>query len=274
MEKIIIILILIISSILKTFANDYNITNNDKLIINKLSYKIQNILDNSSLSSREVLIKKINQIQQQYKNSKKLYTIFEQIKINTHIKSNKQEYINHYKKYNINYDKIKSDWLNWHNYERTKLWRSKYSYDERLNQTAFEWSKKQNELWEMSHKRNPWDWFYNYKKIENWFNKRWIKCKISWWATSSESIAKYWYYCNDNDCTEELSKSLKEIFNIYMSEKWLKWIQSAHYKWIILPSLNKIWLWLFINENFSDTYWNYKSYDYYVTTHYCTNFKK
>ena len=145
----------------------------------------------------------------------------------------------------------------------------------RLDNTAYEWSKFQaKEKKIMSHKRNWWSLFYDYHEIEKWFTDRWVKCSVAWWATSSESIWKFWYYCNDYECTDELVKSLKTIFDIYMAEKWLAYPANAHYKWIVLAELSKIWIWLFIEERFDDTYKDYRSYDYYVTTHYCTEFKK
>lgn len=274
MKKIIIIMLISILFTSNTLANNYTLTKSDKYIVNKLSYKISNLLEKNNLSFRIKLKEKINDIQKKYKNNKKMYLIFEEIKKNNYLISNKTEYTKHYQKFNININKIKQDWLLWHNQARSSLWRSKYSYDDRLNSTAFEWSKEQDFKWKMTHERVNWDWYYNYPKVEKWFNKRGVKCKISWGATSSESIWKYWYYCKDNDCTDELSKSLKVIFDIYMSEKWLWYPADAHYKWITLPSLNKIWLWIYLKENFNDTYLDFKSYDYYVTTHYCTNFKK
>jgi len=256
------------------YASNYKLTKADKLTVNKLTYKIQNLLNSKSLNFRSVLQSKINKIQIENKNNKQIYTILEEIKKNIHMISYKNEYLKNYKKYYINFNTIKKNWLSRHNKARRDLWRIPYSYDERLNNTAYEWSKTQENKWLMTHKRDSWDSYYNYNKIEKWFNDRWVKCNVAWWATSSESVWKYWYYCNDYDCTNELDKSLKEIFDLYMAEKWLGWIAEWHYRWITHKKLTKIWLWIKIKENFSDRYENYRSYDYYVTTHYCTTFKK
>lgn len=275
MKKIFIItLFFILIPLQNTFAEEYKLTPSDKLIVNKLSSKIQKLLDTNNLFFRLNIENKINEIQEKYKTNKKMFSIFEEIKINTHLNNYKNEYLNHYSENNINYTIIKNNWLNWHNKARSDLWRKSYTYDERLNSSAYEWSVVQQNNWIMNHKRESWDIYYDYKKIEKWFNSRWIICNIAGWATTSESVWKYWYYCNDNECTDELSKSLKEIFNIYMTEKWLWYPADAHYKWIVHINLSKIWLWINIKENFTDTYWNYRSYDYYVTTHYCTTFKK
>ena len=272
--KVISLIIIFIILIWNTFASWYKLNSSDKIIVNKISSKIKTLLDKKDLSFRKKLESNLNKIQEKYKNNEKIYEIIKQVKINNYLFTHKEEYLNHYKNYYIDFNKVKSEWLSWHNKERWELNRKLYSYDERLDNTSYEWSKIQSkEKKIMSHKRNTWDIYYDYKKIEKWFNERWVKCKVKWWATTSESIWKFWYYCNDYNCTDELNKSLKEIFNIYMSEKWLWYPADAHYRWIVHKDLTKIWLWLRIEQNFSDEYENYRSYDYYVTTHYCTEFK-
>lgn len=273
MRKIITLLLITVISITNTFAIEYTLNSSDKITVNKVSSKIQDLLNKQTLSFRSNLEIKINELQEKYKNSIKIYNIFEQIKKNTHLFSYKTEYTKHYYNSKVDFKKVEDMWLNWHNQERSKLWRNLYTYDGRLNNTAYEWSKAQQERWKMTHERTIWDWFYNYPIIEKWFNDRWIKCKVLWWATSSESIWKFWYYCKDSDCTDELITSLKQIFDIYMAEKWLWYPADAHYKWITLTELSKIWLWISIAEDLNDWYGEYRSYNYYVTTHYCTEFK-
>jgi hypothetical protein len=119
MKKILIIISLLFS--INVFASDYNLTANDKILINKLSNKIQIILDKSSLETRKNLENKINQIQNKYKNNQKLNYIFEEIKKNTHLINYENEYLNHYKKYNINFEIIKNNWLKRHNQVRLEL---------------------------------------------------------------------------------------------------------------------------------------------------------
>lgn len=275
MNKLIIITIIILITIWNAFASDYKLTWSDKIIVNKLSSKIQILLDKQTLLFRDKLETKINDLQYQYRTNKKMYAIFEEIKKNTYLINHKNEYSKHYNQYNISYKKVQTYWLKLHNIARNDLWLILYSYDQRLDNTSYEWSKTQSEEKKiMSHKRDSWDTYYDYNKIEKWFNNRWVKCEVKWRTTSSESIAKYWYYCNDYDCTDELNKSLKEIFDIYMAEKWLWWLAEWHYRWITSENLTKIWLGLRIEEDFTDRYNNYRSYNYYVTTHYCTEFKK
>ena len=269
MNKIIISLIVFFISIWNIYASEYKLTSKDKIIVNKLTSKIQNLLSNNNLTFRINLENKINELQLEYKNIDKIFYIFQEIKKNTYLINYKNEYTNHYKLYSINFDQIKDNWLNWHNTARKNLWKVAYSYDERLDNTAYNWSKEQNWKWIMSHKRTSTGPYYDYKQIEKWFNNRWVRCEIKWWTTTSESIWKFWYYCNSNDCTNKLSESLKVIFDIYMAEKWLWYPANAHYRWIISDNLSKIWLWISIRKTNEKDY-----YEYYVTTHYCTKFKK
>ena len=118
---IIIIILFIIIPLQNTFAEEYNLTPSDKLIINKLSSKIQKLLDNNYLSFRLNIENKINEIQEKYKTNKKMFTIFEEIKVNTHLNSYKNEYLNHYSENNINYTIIKNNWLKRHNKARSDL---------------------------------------------------------------------------------------------------------------------------------------------------------
>jgi hypothetical protein len=62
---------------------------------------------------------------------------------------------------------------------------------------------------------------------------------------------------------------------MYMSEKWKSRSENPHYRAIIHPDFSKIWLWLSIREDkeFTKDYPWYRYYDFYVTTHYCTEFK-
>ena len=265
------LLIILILTVNNVSAQWKKYEKNNNWIVNTLSYKIQNLLNGNSLMFRKSLNIKLNNIQKKNKNNKELYNIIEKVKRNNYLTSNKTEYTKHYNKYNIDYNKIKNTWIWWHNYERSKLWLRSYTNDNRLDDTAYEWSKYQKlNNKKMSHKRNKWDKYYDYHKIENWFTNRWIKCKVKWNTTTSESIWKFWFYCKKNqDCTDALTESLRVIFNIYMAEKNLWYPANAHYKWIMSVNISKIWLWLSLYKTDEKDY-----YEYYVTTHYCTEFKK
>ena len=260
-----IIIIISIFSINNTFSYDSSFS--DQIIINKLVTKFNKKLSNKSISYK-IKIKEIlyDAKKNSIKDERLSYILNETLK-NLNLYDYKNDYLNHYDQYNIDYNKIQNTWLSWHNHERGNLNLDLYSYDDRLNNTSYQWSQYQSSVNTMTHERTFWDWYYNYPIIEKWFQDRLVKCEVSWWVTSSESIAKYWYYCSDENCTDKIVESLREIFILYMAEKWLNYPANAHYKSIIHQNLKKIWLWLYITKTDETNY-----YEYYVTTHYCTKF--
>lgn len=292
MTKFLSILLVLIFSFSYTYSN-YEITIKDRVVINKMSFELQKLIDKNNAKSIKVAENKINKLLELNKDNEKMIAIFEEVKkvlkedyenfkaeekLKKEIEDEKnkiasqenetKEYFNHYNKYKIDFEKIKTVWLDWHNNERTILWRNLLSYDERLNDTAYEWSNVQKERWQYSHKRDLKDSYYNYPKIEKWFNKRWVNCEVSWWLTSTESIWYNSFYCDDEDCSDELLWWMKKTFNMYMKEKWKwKW-KNAHYKSIVSKNLSKIWVWVSIKEAWKKNYYNF-----YLTTHYCTKFK-
>ena len=268
MKKIIIIISIFIYSITNTFAADYTLNWKDRLIINKLSSKIKKSIKIEKNEYKSNIEKKITDFQKKYNKTDNVYGIFEEIKKSINIRDIDQEYIEYYNKYNIDYVTIKNSWLNWQNNERSTLWISPYSYDDKLIKTAVEWSDIQKNLGISTHKRNSWDSYYNYNKIEKWFGDRWVVCEKNWGITSSESIWKNSYYCNDNDCTDEIIWWMKKIFNMYMKEKSLKYPNNPHYRWMTNSYLSKMWLWISIKETKKKNYFNF-----YITTHYCTKLK-
>ncbi|MFK7780239.1 MAG: CAP domain-containing protein [Candidatus Gracilibacteria bacterium] len=268
MKKIISVLIFSVLITGSTFASGYTITVSDKLIINKLNNKIKPLLKKQTLAFREKLETKINELQEQYKKNKQLYYILEQIKDDNYMFNHKSEYTKHYKDYKIDFNRVKNTWLKRHNDARANLGVAPYTYDERLDNTGDEWSREQRINGYMSHKKNGDTAFYNYTVVEKWFNDRGVKCKVAGGATSSESIGKFGFYCKDGECTDEFLESLKVIFDIYMAEKDLGFANNAHYRGIVLSSLTKMGLGLAFYETDEKKY-----YEYYMTTHYCTEFK-
>ncbi len=270
MKKIIILFLITIFSISQSFWNNYTLTKSDKIIVNKLISNLKENIDITNPNSMKIIEETISDNQKVYKNSDRIVAIFEEIR--NQIKNNESnekipEYLNNYKNYNIDFEKINIQWFNWHNQERTKLWLSKYTIDDRLMNTAYEWSTYQCSINEMTHKRVKNDSYYNYPRIEKWFNDRWVNCEVLWWVTSSESIWQYSYQCTDWECSDELIDSLKEIFNIYMSEKTMTYPSNAHYRAIINNYFTKMWMGISIKKSDNGFY------DFYVTTHYCTKFK-
>jgi len=256
-----IICILLVFFTINTKCYSYNLNSKDYIIINKISTKINNNIKYKSYNTINNIIEKLKKIKNKYKNNKRITKILEKI-----IDNLNKKYKNTYNLdwLNININEIKNNWLKWHNEKR--IWITKLKYSEKLNNSANLWSKEMSKIWIMTHKRNLNDKnYYNYKKITNWFDNLWIKCKLNKWITNSESIAINYFQCNKkNNCTKNLSNSLKEIFNLYYNEKGSLYPQNAHYKAIVHPWLSKIWLWLTIKKD------EYDYYKVYIVTHYCS----
>lgn len=241
---------------------------NEKKSAIKIAKNIEKIVNNKTPRFKTAWeIKLKNTLKKIDKTSKKYSLISEILK--NHLQMDFTKYINkHYKKYNINKSIIDRYWLNLHNNVRKKRWLSTYSYNQLLNNTAIEWSYTNYDKKSMDHKRDSFDSYYDYSIIENWFQERWVHCKVKWRTTTSESIWKYGFYCTDWECTEELKLSLKEIFDIYMAEETLNYPANAHYKAIVSPHISKMWLGITLYKADLPNY-----YEYYMTTHYCTEFK-
>jgi len=259
----------------KILVKKYIITTADKKIAQKIIKKIEKLVNSKWVNYKQTLIYKLEKALRKTKGWTQKYVIINEVIVWTKKISFASTYNRHYKKYKIDINKVKSTWKNWHNDARKQLWVQLYTYDSRLDNSAYEWSYISDQKWVMEHKRYYGDIYYDYHKIEKWFNDRWVNCKVKNRATSSESIWKYWYKCTGNDCTDELLESLKVIFDIYMAEKGLPYPANAHYKAITHSDISKMWLWLTMsNAPIDENWWGWKNYyEYYVTTHYCTEFK-
>ncbi|MCP4523187.1 MAG: hypothetical protein GY828_03130 [Candidatus Gracilibacteria bacterium] len=175
----------------------------------------------------------------------------------------------HYKKFNIDKNKIEKYWLDIHNRERNKVGLFNYQSHKRLENTATQWSYDNYEKLTMDHKRDVGDSFYNYHKIENWFQKRGVSCPVKGRTTASESIGHFGFYCFDGECSDEFNASVQKIFDIYMAEKGLPYPQDAHYRAIVSPHISQLGLGVTFYETDEKNY-----YEYYMATHYCTELKK
>lgn len=173
----------------------------------------------------------------------------------------------YYEKEKINIQSLKTSWLDWQNAVRKKMLLPNYSYNTKLDITAFEWSYISMAKAVMDHKRSPGDSYYDYSKITSWFSDRWVTCRNANGTTNSESIGWWNFYCTDGDCTNEIEAVMKDIFDMYMAEKWKKYPADAHYRGIVSNSFKYIWLWLAVKKSTEKA--NY--YTLYMTTHYCTD---
>ncbi|MDD2907227.1 MAG: hypothetical protein PHH98_01165 [Candidatus Gracilibacteria bacterium] len=274
MKKIIISIVLILLlKINNTYS--YELSRSDKVNINKIVGKIEKNANTLGINYKDIVInEKIAEISKLNSESKDYVILLELIKKIKQIKF--FEYAkNNSKENKVNLELLKNNWLSWHNDVRYNVnLKNYYSYDDRLDNTAFQWSYINMENGVMTHKRYENSSYYDYNQIENWLLDRGVKCKAVNGITSSESIGYHSYYCkkNSSDCTEEALKASKEIFLMYTSEKGLKYPNDAHYRAIVHKNLNKIGLGIAIKKEINDSVY-YKNYDYYniyITTHYCT----
>lgn len=156
--------------------------------------------------------------------------------------------------WNVDWDRVKQEWLAWHNYEREQKGLAPYTYNETLNFTALNWAQQianeQRKTWG-THVRQAWDGYYKTESIRNRFANLWVDV-----VYFSESNAYGYYNCSKSDCTQEMIDVLKKCFNRTFLDKW------THYRAVISSTYDQIWLWVAKN-------WNYV----WLTTHYWSNVK-
>lgn len=263
-KKIFLIIILFYNSYQISYW--YDITNSDQKVINIFTQILEKKSEEYQNNFSDVLEKYIDS----WKYNERIQTIL--IEINNFIHENLEninkqdiEIINNntYKLKNIDIALVKNNWLIWNNQVRDDLWLQQYSYNSQLEKSAVTWSNQANKKWKISHKRNETDWFYNYENINNWFKENDVVCENINGITHTENIWWWGYSCTDWECSEELSEATKRAFDSYMNEKWTE--NDAHYRSLTQEYFKNIWLWISIDEKWS----NY--YEYYLTIHYCTN---
>lgn len=256
----------------------YKLKAKDNLIINKFVSKVDKVVQKKWLGYRDSLIIRIEWILNKKKYSNRLTSILKELiykiwKIEFFIEKEKiiikekKVNITNIQKYsynlkNININKVKNTWLWWYNNVRKSNWLKPYSYDSRLESSAIEWSILAKNRWNISHKRDLKDDYYDYNKITSWFKDIGVVCKNIYRATNTENIWYGSFKCNDWECSEELIKGIRSTFDFYMWEKGKDY--DIHYKSIIHKYFTKIWLWIELEDKWN---WYYK---YYLTVHFCT----
>ena len=156
-------------------------------------------------------------------------------------------------------DAVNNAWLDWTNAERAKYWVQALSMSDSLNMTALDWSKYSSLRWYIDHRRPGQINYYDYKKINAWFGSEWISFKNVKWTTFSESIWWNVFVCKKDDCTQDLIKSIRSTFDMYLREKWKKY--APHFNSLVNKWFKQIGVWVTLDP---------KKKRYYITIHYAT----
>lgn len=272
MKKIFISLLFFIFSLHISFA--YTLTESDEHLADTVTEKLLK----QDASYRELISTKVQELIESWKYNERITAIFDYILIhlllavdlpieeNTQVIQDTLPEISPPEKAtdnnNIDFDIVKNNWLDWNNQVRDNLWLTAYGFSSTLESSALIWSEQAKAQWEISHKRNPGDSFYDYNIINPWFADNGVVCENVSGITHTENIWWGQYYCDDGECSDELSSATNRAFDAYMAEKWTD--SDAHYRSLTQPYFNEIWLWIAIDEISPN------SYDYYLTIHYCT----
>jgi uncharacterized protein YkwD len=156
--------------------------------------------------------------------------------------------------------KVRDTWFGWYNDYRKSLNLGAYGYDSRLDATAHDWNIRFAEgKWQNHHTRSPWDGYYNFPVIDQWFKDRGIDPKVINRSKHTENVGYGYYSCSVSDCTDSLITSIRSTFDFFMSEKGKSY--DAHYRSIVNPYFTKMGFDIITvpGEN-----------RYYITVHYIT----
>ncbi len=275
MKKILITFLVLSLSIFQIHA--YTLSTKDTQLVSKVVKIIDKKIQKKWESYQKNIIKLLKKYKRKSKRNTRKYEIIDllideisdiDIIIIIIEKQEEENKVNTFNKYHVNTSKMRQYWLGLYTDYRNNEWLAPYKYDIRLEKSGNDWTDTMLSRWKISHERNPGDGYYNYPIIEQWFQDRWVKCKVSGRTTSVENTWYHAYYCpNGWDCTDKANKALKDIFDFYVAEKWLTWYAGAHYRTIVSPYLQYMWLGL----SFKDE-WN-GWIQVYTAAHFCTEFE-
>ncbi|MFK7780701.1 MAG: CAP domain-containing protein [Candidatus Gracilibacteria bacterium] len=246
--------------------NGYQLVRADSLIINKLLYKVNKVIQVKGLLYRDSLVSKLSKVLVDGNYSARLIAILYDIKnkiAKIEILSEKKTIINNINNgENIDMNRVRDVWLGRFNTVRNDLGKHSYSYDSKLEKTALEWSQISKDRGDITHKRDLSDSYYDYSKITSWFKDRGVVCKNIGGTTNTENIGYGTFSCKDSECTDELISGIRSTFDFYMGEKYKSY--QPHYQSIINTNFTKMGIGIELQEK-SNGY-----YKFYLTVHYCT----
>jgi len=264
----------------------YSLSSQDQVLVSKINKKIEAIIEIKWASIKNILLVKLRQVLSKTKTNTRMNLIIQALIDNTaNIEILQVEVIAEEKptpnpslvrrgeesetiettsnnQISIDESKVRQNWIGWYNSYRQSLWLHNYSYSSKLDITSLDWSQVAKTRWEISHRRDTWDSYYDYTKIESWLKDRGVSCKNVSRATYTENIWWGTFSCSDGDCTEELSNGIKKTYDFFLSEKDDDY--QPNYKAIVHPYFKKVWLGIVVTETKKDYY------NFYLTTHFCT----
>lgn len=160
----------------------------------------------------------------------------------------------------VDMNRVRATWMGWYNSTRNALWLWSYTWDSRLDSTAYDWNIVfARGKWENHHRRNPGDSYYDFPVIDAWFSARGINPKVVNRVKNTENVGYGYYSCNESDCTDELIASIRSTYDFFMSEKGKSY--DAHYRSIVQPYFTKIGMDIIVVPSEKR---------YYMTIHYIT----
>ncbi len=143
---------------------------------------------------------------------------------------------------NIDFDQVRSAWLQWHNDLRATQGLAPYRYHSDLEKSAKSWADQLANLAIKSgtHKRKEADSYYSYASIKERFSDFGIFFPKETGGRNafSESVGYRSFSCASSDCTEALITATKRIFDTFAAEGK----NGAHYKAIMMPHFTQLGL--------------------------------
>jgi len=132
-----ILLSLFFSFIKISFAQENTFSKQDNRLVDIFYTRAKNIIETKGDAYKNLIVmtleEKLKSTQENPRKEVVFNTLIEKIKT---IGND-----NYLKEYKIDIEKLKQAWISWENEERTSLGKNLYEYDERLNNTAKEWSE-------------------------------------------------------------------------------------------------------------------------------------
>lgn|GEM_PF-934009 len=97
-----------------------------------------------------------------------------------------------------------------HNTARANKSIAPYTRDEELSATAYARAQYLAGIDRSTHQRSSSDGYYNYESIKQRFANKGVKFDESNGTAFSESIARNYYSCAKDDCTQDLTNAIKK----------------------------------------------------------------